>query len=102
MSDDFMTLHIGRRPVMRIERDSVYPQMWRVRRPDGSLSDMVNLTRAKDAALDVAEGIEGRKNPHKSPLKSLSNFSWSRSPIAPIASGLTKTPSAPEKRMRAA
>jgi hypothetical protein len=25
--------------------------MWRVCRPDGSLSDMVNLTRAKDAAI---------------------------------------------------
>jgi len=34
----------------RIVPDAVYPGMYRVRRPDGSLSDMVNLTRAKDAA----------------------------------------------------
>jgi hypothetical protein len=32
-----------------IERDATYPNMWRIRRSDGSLSDMVNLTRAKDA-----------------------------------------------------
>jgi hypothetical protein len=30
--------------------DQRYPTMWRVRSPDGSLSDMVNRTRAKDAA----------------------------------------------------
>jgi hypothetical protein len=31
--------------------DERYSQMWRVRRPDGSLSDMANRTRAKDAAM---------------------------------------------------
>jgi hypothetical protein len=30
--------------------DSDYPQLYRLRLPDGSLSDLVNLTRAKDAA----------------------------------------------------
>jgi|KBSMisStaDraftv2_1062788.scaffolds.fasta_scaffold74570_4 hypothetical protein len=35
--------------------DERYPQMWRVRRPDGSLSDMVNRTRAKDAALAMLD-----------------------------------------------
>jgi hypothetical protein len=34
-----------------IEPDKHYPQMWRVRYPNGSLSDMVNRTRAKDAAM---------------------------------------------------
>jgi hypothetical protein len=28
--------------------------MWRVRMPNGDASDMVNLTRAKDAALSLA------------------------------------------------
>jgi hypothetical protein len=77
-----MTLFVRRRKALQIERDSKYPQMWRVRLPDGTLTDMVNLTRAKDAALDIAEGIETRKTPHKSPLKSLGNFSWSWSPVA--------------------
>jgi hypothetical protein len=35
--------------------DKTYPGMWRVVRPDGSLSDMVNKTRAKDVAWGVAE-----------------------------------------------
>jgi hypothetical protein len=38
-----------------IVRDENYPTMWRVRSPDGSLSDMVNRTRAKDAALGMLD-----------------------------------------------
>ena len=34
-----------------ITPDTKYPSMWRVRYPDGSLSDIVNLTRARDGAL---------------------------------------------------
>jgi hypothetical protein len=33
----------------RIVPDGRWPGMFRLRLPDGSLSDMVNLTRAKDA-----------------------------------------------------
>jgi hypothetical protein len=32
--------------------DAEWPEMYRVRRPDGTLTDMVNLTRAKDAAIN--------------------------------------------------
>jgi hypothetical protein len=39
---------------VRIERDTDWPGMYRIRFPDGRLSDMVNLTRAKDAALSIA------------------------------------------------
>jgi hypothetical protein len=35
--------------------DEKWPGMYRVRRPDGSLSDMVNLTRAKDALAAMEE-----------------------------------------------
>lgn len=38
-----------------VVRDGTYPQMWRVERPDGSLSDMVNRTRAKDAAVAMLD-----------------------------------------------
>jgi hypothetical protein len=31
-----------------------WPKMYRVRKPDGSLTDMVNLTRARDAARTLA------------------------------------------------
>jgi hypothetical protein len=39
----------------RIVPDKTYPGMWRVVRPDGLLSDMVNKTRAKDVARGLAE-----------------------------------------------
>jgi hypothetical protein len=37
----------------RIVPDDRWPGMYRVRRPDDSLSDMVNLTRAKDALAEI-------------------------------------------------
>jgi hypothetical protein len=33
--------------------DTKWAGMYRIRRPDGSLSDMVNLTRAKDALAEM-------------------------------------------------
>jgi hypothetical protein len=43
---------------VRIVPDKVYPQMRRVVYPSGKVSDMVNLTRAKDAALGLVESLE--------------------------------------------
>jgi hypothetical protein len=40
--------------------DERYPGMWRVGMPDGSLSDMLNLTRAQDLALAVVDEIPAR------------------------------------------
>jgi hypothetical protein len=37
-----------------IERDPVYPAMWRIRRNGGPPSDMVNISRATDAAITWA------------------------------------------------
>lgn len=34
----------------RVLPDEKYPAMWRIHWPDGEVSDMVNLTRARDAA----------------------------------------------------
>jgi hypothetical protein len=96
-----MTLFADRRRVLRIVRDKTYPTMWRVELPDGTLTDMCNLARAKDAALDIAEGIEARKTPHKSPLQSLRNFSWSRPPAA-RSKNLDLPPVATTKTERAA
>ena len=51
------------RGLCRVLRDTKYPEMWRVERPNGTLTDMVNLARAKDAAWGMAEGVlfvEGR------------------------------------------
>jgi hypothetical protein len=46
--------HGSHRALIQIERDAKYPDMWRVVRADGSLSDLVNRTRAKDAAMCIA------------------------------------------------
>jgi hypothetical protein len=37
-----------------VEPDPEWPLMYRVRLPDGHLTDMLNLTRAKDAAKYLA------------------------------------------------
>ena len=47
----------GRTTLLRIERDRTYPEMLRVRVPDGGLTDMVNGTRAKDAAVSIAHRL---------------------------------------------
>ena len=52
-----VALHLGTRPLVMVVADGRYPGMYRVRTPDGALSDMVNLTRAKDAALALARRV---------------------------------------------
>jgi hypothetical protein len=48
-----------RRP--KLMPDATRPGMWRVRWPDGRLSDMTNLTRAKDAVACFIETEERRQ-----------------------------------------
>jgi hypothetical protein len=52
--DGSYSLRYGKRTaaILRVVPDQTYPAMCRIRFPDGSHSDMANLTRAKDAALD--------------------------------------------------
>jgi len=45
------------RVLLQVVPDETYPGMWRIQHPDGWLSDMVNLSRAKDAAIGLAVGI---------------------------------------------
>jgi hypothetical protein len=47
--------------IATIEPDAEYSTLWRVRLPDGHLSDMVNRTRAKDAAETLALAALGRE-----------------------------------------
>jgi hypothetical protein len=56
---DRLALKSGRRafPAVEIVPDDSFPGMWRVRKQDGSLSDMVNRTRARDAARSILLGI---------------------------------------------
>lgn len=51
-----LTLHIGRkRTGISVHQDAVRPAMYRIHQPNGQISDIVNLARAKDAALARAK-----------------------------------------------
>jgi len=55
-----VTLRRSRKPLKldpRIVVDSKRPGMYRIKRPDGSLSDIVNLTRARDALRSFDEAM---------------------------------------------
>jgi hypothetical protein len=53
--DGYALSHGRRRAMLHVVPDAKYPGiLWRVRHPDGRLSDMVNLSRAKDAARAIA------------------------------------------------
>jgi hypothetical protein len=45
----------------KVVPDAAHPGMWRARWPDGRLSDMTNLTRAKDAVACFMETEERRQ-----------------------------------------
>ena len=45
----------------KVVPDAARPGMWRVRWPDGRLSDMTNLTRAKDAVTCFVETEQRRQ-----------------------------------------
>jgi hypothetical protein len=51
----------------KVVPDATRPGMWRVRWPDGRLSDMTNLTRAKDAVACFIETEERRQRGRHSP-----------------------------------
>jgi len=78
------SLHRGRsqRALIRVIPDG---RLYRVEWPDVGISDLTNLTRAKDAAFQWAESkalVEDRKTNAARRLKSLNNFYWSSSPVA--------------------
>ena len=57
--DEFPRVGEGSQPAaekasVTLVRDPDWPNMWRVRLPNGKLTDMVNLTRAKDAARSLS------------------------------------------------
>ena len=57
--DEFPRIGEGKRPApekgaITLVRDPDWPNMWRLLLPNGQLTDMVNLTRAKDAARSLS------------------------------------------------
>jgi hypothetical protein len=69
--------------------DSAHRGMWRVRWPDGRLSDMTNLTRAKDAVTCFVETEQRRQRGRHSPLGGRlcvkTEFLGERSPYVVVA-----------------
>ena len=62
------TLHRVRgRAIVRIVPDKTWPDMWRVRLPDGRLTDMVNESRARDAAISAALAILSERGVQETP-----------------------------------
>jgi hypothetical protein len=50
---------------LAIERDATWPSMWRIKLPNGRLSDMVNLTRAKDAAVALGRNLSQSESDYR-------------------------------------
>jgi hypothetical protein len=77
--------------VAQVVPDSVYPGMYRVRVGDGPLSDMVNLPRAKDAAVslhDRSVGICPQTSRGASPIRVSDRAGIDHHPDAPLLPGL--------------
>ena len=47
-------LCLRQRKIIQIVRDQQYPSMWHIRLPDGTVTDMLNRSRARDAARSIA------------------------------------------------
>jgi hypothetical protein len=88
-ADGIHTLHRGgsKTPVIAVVPDKIYPTMWRIKHRDGKLSDMVNLTRARDAAITFA------MNDYRQKTKGVRAVEAprTRSPVMP-ASACTREP----------
>jgi hypothetical protein len=69
LTEAILTTEVGRsrkRPVgADIIPDEHWPNMWRVRSADGTLSDMLSLARARDLALAVANTVTRRGGRHQ-------------------------------------
>jgi hypothetical protein len=64
----------GSRHLVSIEQDKSWPNMWRVREGH-KLSDMINITRARDAARSFALGLLNAQEEEERPPCPCVNFS---------------------------
>ena len=61
-------------PLAQVVPDKIHPDMYRIRWPGGSFSDMTNISRAKNAAIAFAE-----RGP---PARNRRRLRWERSKTA--------------------
>lgn len=86
-------LHCGRSKKILVKIIPDSSGLYRVVWPDIGLSDVANLTRCKQAALEWAEKAaqpRDRKTSVARYLNSLNNFWWSASPVRSNQSGATQ------------
>jgi hypothetical protein len=79
-------LHYGsaKHPIAEVIPDKAWPGMWRVKTADGWLSDMANLSRAKDAAVAIAE-----RGP---PARDAKLLRWQTAPLGEALGGSVARP----------
>lgn len=81
-----LALHLGNRaqPLLIVEPDARWPGMFRIRLREGRLSDMVNLSRAKDAATTIALIEVNKPKRGRSPAEAASRrvLGW-QAPLPP-------------------
>jgi hypothetical protein len=76
--NDYVLLR-GRRRTGRVTPDQQYPGMWRSPKSGGRVSDMANLSWAKDAVMaEATRGMAASKQPDKAPLKTQQNMGVNR------------------------
>ena len=87
--DNKFTLHFrGSRAMLSVIPDAVHADMWRISHR-GCLSDMVNLTRAKDAALTwgLSDLNRSQDSPSEAPYVRLNALDGRGCENAPINGG---------------
>ena len=52
--DDALYCGQSQQPLAHVIADPTWPDLWRVRTPDDCVSDLTNLSRARDAAVQIA------------------------------------------------
>jgi len=61
------------RALATVEPDAKHPGMWRIHMPDGWVSDMANLTWAKDGAVRSVLAVLNRKETGREAPRTVSN-----------------------------
>jgi hypothetical protein len=93
--DDWVICHYRSTPLLRVVRDTRFREMWRIAHAGDRLSDLTNLTRARDGATSWALAILNRpaKAQETHPARSPMNFAEPLIPLhGPIPSQCTSDP----------
>jgi hypothetical protein len=88
MSDPHRRLYDGTRYTgLTVREDAFWPGMWRIYTPDGKFGDMVNISRATDAAVVWLRRTSGQSS---------ENFNWKAAVSPPQPGAAVKSPAGPD------